>query len=273
MVELGRFITAPLASMALADLGASVVKVESLTGDPFRAWHTGELSPRFVAYNRAKSSLAVDLRQEVQHRVVRRLVAKADVFLHNLRPAVVKEMELDYETLCAGCPQLVYCAIGGFAPGSPQAERPAFDAIGQAVTGLMGLLAPAGSPQPVGPALSDIVTGLSATQGILAALVERSRTGRGGEVAVSMAGATSVLVAEAVAYFRATGVEPDYLSRARNSQAFGLVGSDGRATVLQLSTPERFWQLLLGAIGRQDLADDPRFASYEKRVRHYEELR
>jgi len=272
VVELGRFITAPYASRLLADLGATVVKVESPAGDPFRKWRTEEMSPRFVAYNESKRSIAVDLRREHRHGIVHRLVARADVFVHNLRPAAARDLALDYPSLREACPRLVYCVVRGFPVPDDVPTLPAFDAIGQAVTGLMGLLVPAGSPQPVGPALADIVTGLFAAQGILAALYERSRTGRGREVSVSMVDATSSLVAEAVAYFDATGVEPDHLSRARNSQAFGLIGSDGKATVIQLSTPERFWHLLLDAIKRPDLAEDARFATYDGRVRHYGEL-
>jgi len=273
VVELGRFITAPYAAMLLADLGADVVKVESLTGDPFRQWLRGSCSPRFRAYNEAKRSVAVDLRSEAGHGVVHRLVAEADVFIHNVRPVVLREMSLNYTDIGQSNPRLIYCGVRGFSGSDDEPALPVFDAVGQAVTGLMGLLTPAGSPQPVGPALSDIVTGIFAAHGVVAALYERTRTGRGQEVAVAMVDATLALVAEAIAYYQATGVEPDYLSRARNSQAFGLIGSDGRASVIQLSTPDRFWALLVVAIDRPDLAQDSRFMTYDSRVRNYKQLR
>lgn len=273
VVELGRFITAPYAAMLLADLGADVVKVESLTGDPFRQWSMSLYSPRFRAYNEAKRSVAVDLRSEAGHGVVHRLVAGADVFIHNVRPVVVQEMSLNYANIAQGNPRLIYCSVRGFSGPDDEPALPVFDAVGQAVTGLMGLLTPAGSPQPVGPALSDLVTGIFAAHGVVAALYERAQTGRGQEVSVAMVDATLALVAEAIAYFQATGVEPDYLSRARNSQAFGLTGSDGRTSVIQLSTPDRFWALLVVAIGRPDLAQDSRFMTYDSRVQNYEQLR
>lgn len=270
VVEFGRFITAPYAAMMLADLGADVVKVESPKGDPFRAWPDGR-SPRFAAYNRCKRSVVLDPREDEGRRALHELIDCADVFVHNLRGTAVAALGIDYETVARRNPGLVYCGIGGLGD-TAGGQLPAFDAIGQATSGLMSLLSPTNDARPIGPALSDLVTGIFAAQGIVAQLHARAVGGTGGDVAVTMLSATSSLVAELLINEMMTGRPAGPFTRARNSLAFTLVGSDGRSFVTHLSTPHDFWVRLCGGLGAEGLIHDPRFADYGSRVAHYDEL-
>jgi crotonobetainyl-CoA:carnitine CoA-transferase CaiB-like acyl-CoA transferase len=269
VVEFGRFITAPYAAMLLADLGADVVKVESPNGDPFRAWPDGR-SPRFAAYNRGKRSVVLEPRQDVGRRALHELIDGADVFVHNLRTSAVTALGIDYQSVARHNPGLVYCGIGGV--GHPSSPLPAFDAIGQATSGLMSLLSPANGARPIGPALSDLITGVFAAHGIMAQLYSRAVSGAGGEVTVSMLSATSGLVAELLINEMMTGRPADSYTRTRNSLAFTLVGSDGGSFVTHLSTPHDFWVRLCTGLGAEELIDDPRFTDYGGRVAHYDKL-
>lgn len=274
VVEIGRFITAPYAAMLLGDLGATVVKVEPVTGgDPFR--QTGEpgISARFLAYNRNKQSIGLDLATDDGRVVLRRLLGDADVLIENFRPGVMAGFGLDYDRVAGEHPGLVYCSITGAGPDGPAASLPMYDAIGQGLSGLMAQLSEIEYPQPVGPALSDSITGMTAALAIQAALVERSRTGRGQYVQTSMIEATVSFLAEPAAHYFRTGEEQDWLTRPRQSQSFGFRAGDGRPFVIHLSSPLKFWHRLLAVVERPELDGDPRFSTYARRVKNYRELR
>lgn len=274
VVEIGRFITAPYAAMLLGDLGADVIKVEPVAGgDPFR--HAGEsgMSARFLAYNRNKRSIGLDLASPTGREVFGKLVAGADVLIENFRPGVMESFGLDHARVSLEHPRLVYCSITGAGPDGPLARAPMYDAIGQGLSGLMTMLSAADDPQPVGPALSDSITGMTAAMAVQAALIERGRTGLGQHVQTSMIEATVSFLAEPAAHFFRTGEEQDWLTRPRQSQSFGFAAGDGLPLVIHLSSPEKFWQRLLAAVQRPDLVIDPRFAGYSLRVRNYQQLR
>lgn len=274
VVEIGRFITAPYAAMLLGDLGATVVKVESVAGgDPFRQAGEPGISARFLAYNRNKRSIGLDLATAAGSAVLDRLLGDADVLIENFRPGVMAGFGLDYDRVAERHPGLVYCSITGAGPDGPAASSPMYDAIGQGLSGLMAQLSEVDSPQPVGPALSDGITGMTAALAIQAALVERSRTGRGRYVQTSMIEATVSFLAEPAAHYFRTGEEQDRLTRPRQSQSFGFLAGDGRPFVIHLSSPPKFWHRLLAVAGRPELDDDPRFSTYALRVRNYGELR
>ncbi|HLI27124.1 MAG TPA: CaiB/BaiF CoA-transferase family protein [Chloroflexota bacterium] len=273
VIEAARFITGPYAAMLLADLGATVIKVEAPgQGDPFRSWGGAGVSPRFLAYNRGKQSVTLDLSHPAGREALRRLVQTADVFIENFRPGVTARLGIEYPALAAANPRLIYCSISGFGPDGPLAHRPAYDAVGQAVSGLMSLLVEPGRPHPIGPALSDGLTGLFAAYGILAALQARDRTGRGQYVQTSMLQATVAFLTEPAVHYFQTGEVPDAWTRPRMSQSFGFVAADHRALVVHLSTLDKFWRALVSAVGRPELADDPRFAEYGNRVANYAAL-
>lgn len=273
VLELATYITGPFAGLLLADLGADVVKIEPLSGDPFRASQQGGDSPRFQAFNRNKRSVALDLRSDDGRKALLRLVDDADVLVENFRPGATERLGVDYAALSRRNPGLVYCSITGMGDSGPLASRPSYDAVGQAMSGLMSMLVPDGDPSPVGPALSDSLTGFVAAYGILAALQARTHTGAGQHVTTSMLQATMGFLVEPAVQYLATGKIPDAHARAHDSQSYGFTCADGRALVIHLSSPQKFWDALLRATGRLDLADRPEFATYSARVTRYDAIR
>jgi len=273
VVELANYVTGPYAAALLADMGADVVKVEERTqGDPFRGWGKGGYSPTFRSVNRGKRSLGVDLRKEAGRAVVLALTDRADVLIENYRPGVVDRLGLSYEAVAARNQRIVYCSISGFGSSGPYRDRPGYDTVGQAISGLLGLLTDLDAPRPMGISLSDHITGVFACYGILAALVGRGISGAGRRVETSLLQATTAFVAEnAARYFDEDDV-PTRATRARIAQAYAFVAGDGGPFVIHLSSPPKFWTGLTAAVERPDLRDDPRFVDRAARVRHYDEL-
>src|SRR5712691_2311428 len=267
VIEVATFITGPYAGMLLAALGADVVKIEPPgPGDPFRLWSGGDTSPRFTAFNRGKRSMCVDLRHAASREVVHRLVMGADVLIENHRPGVMRRLSIDYEALSALNARLIYCSISGFGQDGPSAGRPAYDQVGQAVSGLMSLLTDGDQPpRPIGPTFSDSLTSLFSMIGILSALNARTVTQTGQHVRTSMLQSTLGFLVEPIAHLAATGASPGPYTRPRQSQSYGFRTSDGTSLVIHLSTPDKFWHGLLRALECAQLGEDPRFASYASR--------
>ena len=187
VIELGTMITAPLAGMMLADLGARVIKVEHPKGgDPFRAYRGDLYSPHFSAYNRNKESVQLDLQSEKGQDALHKLIARADVLLDNYRPGVLGRLRLDDDTLSKLNSGLVRCSITGFGTDGPYRDRPAYDSVGIALSGLASLLLDPADPNAAGPTIADNVTGMYACNGILGALVNKAKTGRGSRVETNM---------------------------------------------------------------------------------------
>jgi len=274
VIEVATFITGPYAGMLLAALGADVVKIEPPgPGDPFRLWSGGDTSPRFTAFNRGKRSMCVDLRHAASREVVHRLVMGADVLIENHRPGVMRRLGIDYESLSALNPRLIYCSISGFGQDGPSAGRPAYDQVGQAISGLMSLLTDGEhTPTPVGPTFSDSLTGLFSVIGILSALNARASSQHGQHVRTSMLQATLGFLVEPIAHLAATGENPGPYTRPHQSQSYGFRTSDGTSLVIHLSTPDKFWHGFLRALGCEQLAHDPRFANYASRVAAYAQI-
>ncbi len=254
VLDLGSFITAPHASMLMGELGADVVKVERpVTGDPFR-WHNeGLSSPIFQAHNRNKRSIAVDFTEPDGLEVLDRLVAWADVVVINVRPGVDVKLKVDEERLRAINPGLVYCSITGFGSTGPYAKRPAYDTVGMAMSGLISRIHQGQDPRVAGPSMSDTATGMVACIGVLAALLERSRTGKGRLVETNMLEATLGFAIDPMIYFLVTGSLQPYFQRGAASQAYVLVCRDERRLCLHMSSPDKFWASLADAIERPDL--------------------
>lgn len=270
VVEMGRFISAPYATMILADLGASVIKVESRDGgDPFRHVDDDPMPARFLAYNRGKRSVAIDLRDPDGRSVALDLLRGADVLVENFRPGVMESFGLGYDSVRAVNPGLVYCSITGAGEEGPLATFPMYDAIGQALSGLSTQMSAPGDPQPRGPALSDSVTGMTAALAVQAALLQRHRTGEGTRVRTSLLQASVSFLAEPAAHYFRTDEEQDWLTRPSQSQSFGFVASDDRPLIIHMSSPQKFWDRTLQVLGRADLASDPRFDTYLKRVANH----
>ena len=278
VVEHGTFITGPAAAMLLADLGADVVKVEQPTGDPFRAFRGGLYSPHYQTYNRNKRSLVLDTKQPADLARFHALVAEADVYIQNFRPGVADKIGAGEAKLRELNPGLIYCAISGFGQDGPAAGRPSYDTVAQAASGFLKLLINPANPRVVGPALADAITGFYAAYGILGALDERDRMGKGGglgrghKVEVSMLEAMTHFNLDAYTHLFSEGEVMGPFSRPSVSQSYVLPCAQGKWIALHMSSPPKFWRGLAQAIEKPELFDDPRFADREARIRNQEVL-
>jgi len=274
VLEVAGYLSGPYATMLLGDLGAEVVKIERPEGgDAFRKWDGTGVGPTFASVNRNKRSVTLDLRGDRGQASFHRLVGRADVLVCNLRPSTALSLGLAYEAVASLNPRLVYCAISAFGDEGAAAERPGYDTIGQALSGLLSLLTDLDAPELPGISIADHVTGIFACYGVLAALYARERTGRGQRVDTSLLQATVSFVQEAAARTLAGGGPPTRESRPASAQAYAFVAGDRLPFVVHLSSPPRFWEGLTEAIGRPELRDDSRFATRGARVEHYDELR
>jgi formyl-CoA transferase len=216
--------------------------------------------------------VSLDLKSPKGREICVELVKRADVFVENFRPGTAGRLELGYEALRAVNPKLIYCSISAFGQSGPYADKPGFDTLGQAMSGLMSLLTDMEQPKVMGIALSDYTTGLSAGYGILGALFAREKTGAGSKVETSLLQATLSFIGETAAGYLRTGQIPDRLARVKNAHAFAFVAKDGLPLVVHCSVPEKFWQAFLKAVDRADLAVDPRFTTRDNRRKNYAAL-
>jgi crotonobetainyl-CoA:carnitine CoA-transferase CaiB-like acyl-CoA transferase len=251
VLEFGTFVSGPYTAGLLGDLGADVIKIERPPdGDPMRGWDNTGRSPYFRAYNKSKRSVLVDLSVESGLEACRRLIAGADVLVHNYRPMVADRLGIGARAAMELNPRLVYCQITGFGDFGPYAAR----------------------PSPVGPNFADTLTALYACYGILGALVKRERSGVGSVVDTSMLASMAAFLSADVQDYLVSGTVPGPKSRPRFSQSYMVTAADGRALTIHLSSPPKFWTALLRAINRDELANSPEFANWEDRVRNYELL-
>jgi crotonobetainyl-CoA:carnitine CoA-transferase CaiB-like acyl-CoA transferase len=273
VVELGTMITAPLAGMMLADLGAEVIKIEHPEGgDPFRSFRGGFYSPHFVAYNRGKRSMKLDLRNDTGREVLRRLLARTDILIENYRAGVMERLGLSGDALIATNPRLIHCSITGFGASGPYSGRPAYDSVGLALSGIASLLLDAENPEASGPTIPDNATGMYACCGILGALYERERTGCNRRIEVNMLEAAIAFIPDPFANYTQLGIHNDRLTRVASSHSFVFRCADGKLLAIHLSSQPKFWDGMLAAIGRTELASDNRFKTREVRIRNYLEL-
>jgi crotonobetainyl-CoA:carnitine CoA-transferase CaiB-like acyl-CoA transferase len=273
VVEQGTFITGPAAGMLLADLGADVIKLEQPDkGDPFRAFKGGLYSPHFQTYNRNKRSVTLDTRSAQGLPDFDALIGSADVFIQNFRPGVAERLNAGETRLRALNPRLVYCAISGFGSDGPAAGRPAYDTVAQAASGFLGLLINPANPRVVGPAIADALTGFYAAYGILGALHQRTRTGQGCAVTVSMLEAMAHFNLDAFTHYLSEGEVMGPYSRPSVSQSYVLECADGKWIALHMSSPEKFWQGLATAIERPELFQESAFRRREDRIANHEAL-
>jgi crotonobetainyl-CoA:carnitine CoA-transferase CaiB-like acyl-CoA transferase len=256
VVDLTSYIAGSYAAMMLADLGAAVVKVESLRGDSFR-----EL-PGFFGWNRGKRSIAVDLKAPDGRAIVERLARAGDVVMENMRVGAAERLGLGAARLRALNPRLVYCSVTGFGSTGPYVHRPAFDPVLQAMAGMMALQGIGGPPQYLRIPVTDYYAAALAAQAVLAALFVRERTGEGQRVETSLLHASLALQSgHAVQY-------PGKPPPARDNPTYRLYqGADGEWLFLACGN-QAFWGKLCDALGLEHLAADPRFASWMLRVEH-----
>jgi crotonobetainyl-CoA:carnitine CoA-transferase CaiB-like acyl-CoA transferase len=272
IVEQGTFITGPCAGMMLADLGADVVKVESPSGDPYRSYQGGQFSPHFQAYNRNKRSIVLDMNAGTDRALFDDLVRNADIYIQNFRPGTADKLGAGVQRLQALNPRLIYCSISGFGSSGPYADRPSYDSVAQALSGFLSVVVDPDRPRFLGPALADAITGIYAAYGVLGALFERSHTGRGRLVEVSMLEAMAHFAVEPFAAFFALDRSPTSSDRPRLAQAYILRTADGGLIAIHLSSLEKFWTGLTNALDSERLTGDERFRTRQGRIDHYEIL-
>jgi crotonobetainyl-CoA:carnitine CoA-transferase CaiB-like acyl-CoA transferase len=267
VADFTRVLAGPFATMTLGDLGADVVKVESLQGDDTRGWGppfaAGE-SAYYLCANRNKRSLAVDLASEAGREVCRRLVASTDVVVHNLRGPSARKLGLDYPQVREVRPDVVHCAISGYGEAS---ERPGYDYILQAVGGLMSVTGePDGAPMKVGVALTDLFSGLYAVIAIQAALAHRARTGEGQSVDLALYDAQLAMLANVASGVLVGGEEATRLGNAHPNIVPYQLFDTADGTVVVTVGNDRQFALFCEVLGRPDLADHPDYGTNRARV-------
>jgi crotonobetainyl-CoA:carnitine CoA-transferase CaiB-like acyl-CoA transferase len=269
VLDLTRVLAGPAASLALADLGAEVFKIEPPgEGDETRAFppHREGESHYFLSVNRGKKSIVVDLKAPAGAALVKELAAKCDILVENYRPGVMDRLGLGYPALSVVNPRLIYCSISGYGMTGPLKDRPSFDIVLQAMSGALSLNGePGGLPSKLGVPVGDLVGGINGPIGILAALYERSVTGRGRHIDVSlMDGLVGMLGYLAqLAFF--TGEDPQRQgSQHPNLVPYGIFPAKDGSIVIACLT-NAFWVRICAAIGAPQLVSDPRFDTIERR--------
>lgn len=273
VLELAQIMAGPTCGMMLADMGANVIKVEKIpAGDDSRGYQDPRIngiSAPFLILNRNKRGLALDLKNSKGVEVLKRLVAKADVLTENYRPGTMEKLGVGFEALQAINPRLIYAAVSGYGRSGPFAEKPGFDLIAQGFAGLMGITGFEDKPPAkTGNSVADINAGILACTGILAALVERARTGRGQLIETSLMEAAIQQTYWQAAVFFATGRSPGPLGSAHPLtapyQAFRT--KDGYINIGGANQAN--WRRIAECLGHPEWIADPRFETNSERMKH-----
>ena len=277
VIELARILAGPWAGQIFADLGAEVIKVESAAGDDTRQW-----GPPFVSYadgssdaayfhaaNRGKSSVVIDFATPEGQAQVKALIADADVLIENFKVGTLAKYGLDYASLSALNPRLVYCSITGFGQDGPYASRPGYDFIVQGMSGIMDLTgAPDGPPQKIGVAFADIMTGLYSVIAIQAALAERATSGLGEHIDMALFDVMTGVLANQAQNYLVTGQSPRRLGNAHpNITPYAVFPTSDGWFILAVGNDGQF-RKFCAAMGLDALAQDPRFTSNALRLEH-----
>ena len=276
VADFTRILAGPYAAMLLADLGADVIKVEGPGGDDTRTWLPpvrGHLSTYYLGVNRNKRSIVLDLKDPQDAALAQELAGRADILLENFKPGGLARFGLDYDTVAAANPGIIYASISGFGSGPAQAPLPGYDLIVQAISGLMSLTGDTdGPPYRAGMSVFDIIAGLHATIGALAAVRHRSQTGLGQHVEVNLLSSALSAMANHSSAFVAGGVVPFRMGNSHpslspyeplpcaNGDLIITAGNDGQ------------FRRLCGVLGIPELADDPRFAHNQDRTANRSQL-
>jgi formyl-CoA transferase len=277
VVDLSRVLAGPFCTMLLGDLGADVIKIEQPAGgDDTRAWGppwAAGQSAYYLAINRSKRSLTLNLKHEQGRDLLLRLVEQADVVIENFKVGDLDKMGLGYEHLREVNPRLVHCSISGFGPDGPYASRPGYDFIAQGMGGLMSITGEQdGEPQKVGVAVTDVATGLFACVAILAALRHRDQTGEGQHVDVSLLESVVALLVNVSSSYLLTGKTPGRYGNAHpNVVPYRLFQASDRGLIVAAGNDRQF-SALCNVVGRPDLAEDPRFRTNADRIANRELL-
>jgi formyl-CoA transferase len=275
VLDATQVMAGPFSAMLLADLGADVIKVEPPSGDSTRQMPgaIGSDTPAFNAVNRGKRSIVLDLKHQTGRSVFMRLARSIDILIENYRPGIMVALGLDYDSLAADNPGLIYASISGYGQTGPSRSKGGFDLIAQGVSGIMSITGePGGAPVKAGVPLTDLSAGLFAVIGILAALEARHRTGRGQRIDTSLVDAGVALsVWEATEYFSGVGIPTALGSAHRMNAPYQAIRCrDGFITLGGAN--ERIFRRLCDVLGHPEWMGMPEFADNACRVRHRAEL-
>ena len=276
VLDFTRVLAGPFCTMMLADMGADVVKIERPgVGDDSRAFgpFVENESAYFMCLNRNKKSIALDLKDEKDMEICKKLISKADVLVENFRPGTMEKLGLGYEKLKQSHPKIIYAAVSGFGHTGPYSKRPAYDSIIQAMSGLMSITGqPEGYPTRVGASIADIIAGMYTAFGILVALYYRQVTGIGQKVDVAMLDAVFSVLENAVTRYFVTGEIPERIGNRHPSIApFTLYKTKDSFIMIAVGN-DRLWETFCGVIGRTDLLSDSRFTTNMDRSNHWKQL-
>ncbi|CAG2146768.1 Acetyl-CoA:oxalate CoA-transferase [Cupriavidus yeoncheonensis] len=274
VLDFSRVLAGPFCSAMLADAGAEVVKIEPFEGDDYRQMglQVDGRSANFAFVNRGKRSVRLNLKQAGAQAVIARLARWADVAIENFTPGVADRLGIGYATLSVLNPGLVYCSISGFGQEGPWAKRPAYDTIIQALSGLMDVTgAPDGEPTLVGESVADVAAGMFASWGVMAALWQRERTGRGRHLDVPMYDCLLSMMPTLVSRVAAGAAAARVGNRHANSAPFGAFRAADGLFVLAVAN-NRLFARLAQALGTPELAAMPAFATNQARKQHEAEL-
>jgi crotonobetainyl-CoA:carnitine CoA-transferase CaiB-like acyl-CoA transferase len=272
-IDVSGHVAGPYAGSLLGDLGCEVIKVELPDGGDTHRGRNPKYEgygPSFRALNRNKKSVTLNLREKKGRQILLRLLEKADILIENFRPATRRRLGLDYEELAKLNPQLIHCSISGYGQSGPYRDKPGFDTIGQALSGMLSLVTDFDNPRVAGFSITDHSAGIFAAHGIMAALLARQKTGRGQFVDISLLQVSLAFIESHVTDYLNGGeaVSRDNFPRGR---IYCLVCADEKPLVIHLSGHQQAWEGLLEAAGRTDLLQDSRFATRTDRTeRHWE---
>ena len=277
VLDLTRVLAGPYCGMFLADMGATVIKIERPgKGDDSRAFgpFLNGQSCYFMNLNRNKYGVTLNLKSDEGKEIFKEMVKKADVVIENYRPGTMKKLGLDYEVLKGINPRIIYGACSGFGQYGPYSQRPGYDIIGQAMGGLMSVTGwPGGQPTRCGTAMGDVLGGLSLTAGVLGALVRQAKTGQGEMVDVSLVDSVVSSLEIITQIYLADGRIPERIgNRYESTYPYdSFIAKDG--SVIIGCGNDKLWKLLATEMGRPELVDDPDYKATKDRVAHHEQLK
>lgn len=276
VVALEQAVAGPFCSRQLADMGADVIKVERPDGGDFARHYDGALnglSAYFAWLNRGKRSITLDLKQSRDLAICGRLIDRADIFVHNLAPGAVERIGFGYDVLAERCPRLIWCGISGFGPDGPYRERKSYDLLVQGEAGVMSLTGTPEAQAKVGISIADIASGLYGYSSILAALINRGRTGRGERIDISMLESLTEWVTPALYVWQGTGQAPARAGMRHNMIVpYGVYACAGGAVNFAIQNDREWRRLCAEVLEMPAIADDRRFLTNADRLQNRTEL-
>lgn len=280
VVELARILAGPWAGQTLSDLGAEVIKVEAPKGDDTRSWgppfidrSNDNSAAYFHSCNRGKKSVTIDFRTPEGQQEVHDLVRDADILIENFKVGGLAKYGLDYASLSAVNPALIYCSITGFGQTGPYKSRAGYDFLMQGMAGMMSVTGePGGQPQKVGVAMTDILTGLYAVIAIQAAVVQRGRTGKGQHIDMSLLDVATATMSNQAMNYLTTGVAPKMMGNAHPNLTPYQVFDCADGFIIIATGNDGQYQRLCGLLGLEEMAEAPEFLKNSDRIRNRDEM-